>query len=146
MKHLFMLAFAVCATAFMGCSKDDEGAAGDLAGMWADTFESGNEECAVDVYEIKGNKMIIWNCTNMSDIFYEPTYANGTLSSKNEAIFEINWTVNISVSDSHLSAGEFRDLKYKKISEDKIQLWDEEDPEDMMTWQRIHNTENIVFK
>lgn len=57
MKHLFMLAFAVCATAFMGCSKDDEGAAGDLAGMWADTFESGNEECVVDVYEIKGKKI-----------------------------------------------------------------------------------------
>lgn len=142
MKRFFILAAAACAVVFMGCSKDDEGTAGDLAGMWADTFESGNEECAVDVYEIKGNKMIIY----MSDIFYEPTYANGTLSSKNEAIFEIYWTVNISVSDSHLSAGTLRDLKYKKISEDKIQLWDEEDPEDVMTWQRIHNTENIVFK
>ena len=33
-----------------------------------------------------------------------------------------------------------------KISSNKIQVWDAEDPGDVMTWQRIHNTENIVFK
>ena len=140
-----MLAFAVCATAFMSCSKDNEGTAGDLAGMWADTFESDGEDHAVDIYEIKVNKVIVRHCTNLWEI-NEPVYKDGTLSSNKEAIFEIYWTVNISISDSYLSAGELIDLRYKKISEDKIQLWDEEDPEDVMTWQRIHNTKNIVFK
>ena len=89
--------------------------------------------------------MIYRHCTNLSDIL-EPVYKDGTLSCDEEAIFEIYWIVNVYVSDSHLSSGEYGNLRYERVSEDKIQLWDEEDPEDVMTWQRIHNTENIVFK
>lgn len=145
MKRFFMLAAAACAVVFMGCSKDDEGTAGDLAGMWADTFESDGETHAVDIYEIKGNKMTFRHCTNLSEI-YEPIYKDGTLSSDKEAIFELYESVNISVSGDQLSIGGLMNWNITKISSDKIQVWDAEDPEDVMTWQRIHNTENIVFK
>lgn len=145
MKHLFMLAFAVCAMVFTGCSKDDDGTVEDLAGMWADTFESSGETHAVDIYEIKGDKMTLRHCTNLSEI-YEPIYKDGTLSSDKEAIFELYESVNISVSGDQLSIGGLMNWNITKISSDKIQVWDAEVPEDVMTWQRIHNTENIVLK
>ena len=145
MKQFFAFFIALCAVAFSGCSEDNGETVGDLAGMWAETFDFDGEDHAVDICEIKGNKMIYRHCTNLSDIL-EPVYKDGTLSCDEEAIFEIYWIVNVYVSDSHLSSGEYGNLRYERVSEDKIQLWDEADLEDVMTWQRIHNTVNIVFK
>lgn len=144
MKHLFMLAFAVCAMVFTGCSKDDEESTGFWVGMWAVTFESDGEEHAVDIYEIKANKVIFRHCTNLSEI-REPVYENGTLACDKDAIFEVYSTYDIPSSNLNVVWG-LNDSNYRKITEDKIQLWDEEAPEDVETWQRIHNTENIVLK
>ena len=129
---------------FTGCSKDDEGAAGFWIGMWAVTFESDGEDYAVDIYEIKANKVIYRHCTNLGEV-QEPVYKNGTLSCNEEAIFEIYMIQDVPTSDLSIVWG-LNDSNYKKISEDKIQLWVEEVPEEVETWQRIHNTENIVFK
>ena len=144
MKRFFMLAVAVCAAVFMGGSKDDEGATGFWVGMWAVTFESDGEDYAVDIYEIKANKVIYRHCTNLWEV-QEPVYKNGTLSCNEEAIFEIYMIQDVPTSDLSIVWG-LNDSNYKKISEDKIQLWVEEVPEEVETWQRIRNTENIVFK
>lgn len=144
MKRFFVLTVAVCAMVFTGCSKDDEGAAGFWIGMWAVTFESDGEDYAVDIYEIKANKVIYRHCTNLGEV-QEPVYKNGTLSCNEEAIFEIYMIQDVPTSDLSIVWG-LNDSNYKKISEDKIQLWVEEVPEEVETWQRIHNTENIVFK
>lgn len=139
MKQFFAFFIALCAVAFSGCSEDDEGAVGGMSGMWAYSANVVDEQeistDIVELYEISGGKVTYWMFIGSErDI---PTLVDGYLVGYNKSDFESMGTYRISVSESSLTVGGLMEMGLRKISDDKVYLWDPATPSDVIVWERV---------
>ena len=146
-KYLFLL-LAICAVAFCGCSKDDDGGVDgtlmidgvNIVGIWADTDKYYHiEDGLVDVivvitettfgqYRISSKKYEEWRNAGIPSEKRGFEFKDGYLYGCSMKDFEVDYEAQLSVKNGKLYIGGFQVISEWKFTKDAI--IDIEDPKD----------------